>query len=97
MKCWQRIALVVPISIISLLPVGTAFAQNGEEDPPIMSALLVPAQIVVKLAIMVNELFGFWVDGNYTLSDPLGEKLIGGLAVIFPEVTNFFAQILRLF
>ena len=97
MKCWQRIALVVSMAFISLVPFGTAFAQNGEEEPPIMSALLVPAQIVVKLAIMVNELFGFWVDSNYTLSDPLGESLISGLAVIFPEVTNFFAQILRLF
>ena len=94
MKCWQKIALVVSMAFSSLLPVGTAFAQ---EEPPIMSALLVPAQIVVKLAIMVNELFGFWVDSNYTLSDPLGESLISGLAVIFPEVTNFFAQILRLF
>jgi hypothetical protein len=91
------LAVVASGSLASILWVSTALAQNGEEAPPILSALLVPAQIVVRIAILMNEILGFWVSGNYTLTDPLGDKLVSGTATIVPQLADFFAQILNIF
>lgn len=91
---WAAAGICILLS--SVLPAGVALAQNGE-DPPIMSALLVPAQLAVKAAILMNELFGFWVTGNYVLSDPLGETLIEGLGSIIPQLVDFWSQVLSIF
>ena len=97
MKCWWRIAIGMWIPFVPFLLAGVAFAQNGEEEPPIMSVLLLPAQLVVKSSILLNELLCFWVTANYDFSDPLGERLLSVLAVFFPLLTDFFAQLLGIF
>jgi hypothetical protein len=96
MNRWKWMTAGTIILCLSLLHAGVALAQNGE-DPPIMSALLVPAQIAVRAAILMNELLGFWVTGNYTLSDPLGEMLIEGLGSIIPQLADFWSQVLSIF
>ena len=94
MNALKRIAGGVVGGLLLLLAGGSALAQD---ETPLLNTLLVPAQIVVRLSILVNELLGFWVTGNYDLSDPLGEQLISGFSVIIPELADFWARVLNLF
>ena len=96
MKTLRRTAIGIFSGLLPLLCAGSALAQDGDETP-LLNTLLVPAQIAVRLSILVNELLGFWVTTNYDLSDPLGEDLISGFSVIIPRLVDFWAQVLSLF
>ena len=60
-----------------------------------MSDVLIPVQVIMKLFTMVNELFGYWVEGN-TLTDPSGERLIESLAAVIESSTYIFSLFLSI-
>ena len=96
MKTLRRTVIGIVGGLLPLVYAGSALAQDGNETP-LLNTLLVPAQLAVRLSILINELLGFWVTPNYDLSDPLGEDLISGFSIIIPRLVDFWAQLLSLF
>ena len=85
MRLWQQSSAIV-LSLFSLLLwTGRAWAQDGEELPPILG------DVLVKIAVLVNSILGRYVSGN-TLTDPWGEKLAASLATLAHNVVDFFAE-----
>jgi len=89
MKRWRPIAAVVLGFLASLLVAGTALAQ-AEDLPPIL------ASVLTKLAVLFDGMLDFWVVGN-TLTDPIGERLVGSLGQMAVNVVDFFAWLFEPF
>lgn len=61
-----------------------------------MSDVLIPVQVIIKLFVMANGLFRYWVEGN-NLTDPMGESFIQSMAVVVTRTVEFIAQLWNLF
>jgi len=84
MKRWRIIVILLLSLLMSLSVAGTALAQGAEDLPPIL------ANVLTKLAVLFDGMLDFWVVGN-TLTDPIGERLVGSLGQIVMNVVDFFA------
>jgi len=90
MKRGRLIAAVALGFLASLLLAGNALAQGAGPLPPIL------AKVLAKLAVLVDGVLGFWVTGD-TLTDPLGERLVGSLGQIAVNGVDFLARLVILF
>ena len=61
-----------------------------------MSDVLIPIQVIIKLFVMANGLFGYWVEGN-SLTDPVGESFIQSMAVVVTKTVEFIAVLWNIF
>lgn len=90
MKRWRPIAAVVLCFLGLLLLAGTALAQGAGPLPPVL------ANVVTKVAVLVNGVLGFWVTDN-TLTDPAGKDFVGSLGQLAVNVVDFLARLVILF
>ena len=90
MKRWHRV-LVPALCALSWLslPAG-ARAETFEDLPPVL------AQVLARLAVIFDNLLASFVSGN-VLTDPKGEGLVGVTAQIVMNVTQFLAELVKLF
>jgi hypothetical protein len=89
-KRWQPIAMTLAFLLAPLSRPGTALAQGNQDMTPVL------ANVLAKLAILVDGVLGFWVAGG-AVTDPLGERLVNSLGGIAMNVVEFVARLVMLF
>jgi hypothetical protein len=89
MKRWQQIGTALSLSVLALLSrADIALAQSDGNTLSILSGILVP------ILVLIDHLLDFWVNsvtGN-TLTNPMGEEIVGWIATIIQNVTLFLAE-----
>ena len=86
MKRWNRILIIPSCLIIQLSWVGTALAQDGEDQSDILSEAL------LNILGLFDNLLNYFVAGN-VLAEPEGEHMALGLVNVVQGLTDLFAQI----
>ena len=91
MKRWKTIAVILSGVVLVLWLPGKALAQDAG-----LGVADVLADVVTKLAVLVDGVLAYWVEGG-TLTDPLGERLVGSLGQISTNTADFLAILVTLF